>query len=662
MDADVRCQIDGMFRSTLADPSGLLVRESCIEFLRSIGGTSEEANALLRECDRGREDTHISVTTFLDVLCGPTEPPKETEGSAEQAPPSEARGEEAPLDAGKLTEPAKEPPFVQTPKVQSAPAERLDEKPQIKETEVVRELVEEPSEKDLAQESADSVDPKKEAAEEAGTTAAKESEDARVDKDDPNLTTTATTATAEGTQEDESTATLPTPAGDVKEDDACVATGVEPSQEPTDFGWFYESYRLVQVKEGKRWKEMDLLQAWNAHPIPRWPPRMPPCGPVSQDGDPTNVGDSWVPVHVHVNPGLVGQWARQCTREYRPYPGEKMRDRYKIEHAIGAGHFTRAYLATDLETNTKVCIKRHNGLTVELLTDLLTISRRIQSVDPEFKCFSRLVEAFFDMVGYTVETLFEGRNCTEICRTNPMHFKELDNLRVVAVGCLRGLKLLSDAGVVHCDMKADNFMWTKTDDGEPTVRIVDFGCSRLDSRLESGRNWAFAEGGAGHIGKWAPEMMLRIPVTDKADVWGHAVALMELYSGRNMWNEEEDTVEYMLAQALGLVNQKAGLPEKLLRRSPLDIRQLYTPSPAYFPVQRIGVAPNVSFKELRPATWGLACVLGDESKWDDGKKALAEYVCTAMQLDPDDRPSALDLMSHKFVGMEAEAAGAELPS
>ena len=27
-------------------------------------------------------------------------------------------------------------------------------------------------------------------------------------------------------------------------------------------------------------------------------------------------------------------------------------------------------------------------------------------------------------------------------------------------------------------------------------------------------------------------MMLRIPITDKADVWGHAVALLELYCGR----------------------------------------------------------------------------------------------------------------------------------
>ncbi|CAJ1443328.1 unnamed protein product [Effrenium voratum] len=377
---------------------------------------------------------------------------------------------------------------------------------------------------------------------------------------------------------------------------------------------------------------------------------MPPCGPVSESSrDPTHIGDAWVPVQVHVNPGLVGQWARQCTREYRPHPGEVLCKRYKIEHAVGAGHFTRAYLATDMETNTKVCVKRHSGLTVELMTDLLTISRRISSVDPEGKFFSRLIEAFYDMVGYTVETLFEGRNCMEICRMDARHFKDLTNLRLVAIGCCRGLALLSEAGVVHCDMKADNFMWTKNSEGETVVRLVDFGCSRLDSRLENGRNWAFAEGGAGHIGKWAPEMMLRLPITDKADVWGSGVALLELYSGRNMWNEEEDTVEYMLAQALGLVNSKAGLPEKLLRKSPLDIRQLYTPSPAYFPVQRLGSAPHVRFKELRPATWGLSCVLGDEKKWDKTKTQLADFVLTAMMLDPDDRPQAIDLMTHDFI-------------
>jgi len=590
MDADLRCQVEVIFQSTLADTNGLLERESCIDFLQSIGGTKQEATALLKECDQ--DEAHISVKDFLDVLCGPA-PQKEA---------SEPKADEVPTEKETVVDPE--------PIMESKTDEATGQAPP-KEEEQPLEVT--------------------------GSTAAEPVE-------------------TEVPVEDE-------PMKDVVRSCDMCGEKTEVTQDPTDLGWYCEETdhedpaflylhcnRLVKVKDGHIWKETDLLSAWNAHPIPKWPPRMPPCGPVHPEaGDPTNIGDAWVPVQIHVNVGLVGQWARQCTREYRPYPGEILCKKYKIEHAVGAGHFTRAYLATDLESNTKVCIKRHGGLTVELMTDLLTISRRIESVDPECKCFSRLIEAFFDMVGYTVETLIEGRNCMEICRTNPMHFKNLDNLRTVAVGCLRGLSLLCDAGVVHCDMKADNFMWTKSPEGATVVRIVDFGCSRLDSRLENGRNWAFAEGGAGHIGKWAPEMMLRLPITDKADVWGQGVALLELYSGRNMWNEEEDTVEYMLAQALGLVNEKTGLPEKLLRRSPLDIRQLYTPSPAYFPVQRLGVAPNVRFKELRPATWGLSCVLGDETKWDETKKQLSKYVLRSMALDPEDRPHAVDLMTEPFL-------------
>lgn len=624
MDADLRCQVEVIFQSTLADTNGLLERESCIDFLQSIGGTKQEANALLKEYDQ--QEPHISVKDFLDILCGPAKavPAEVTETAAVKEVPPEP------------VEPVKEEPVaVEEPVVVEEPV--IDPEP-VTESKTEAEPVELPKE-----------------------------------EEPPEMEITATTAgTAEVKEvaeeaQDDSMATMP--------EGSCDMCGekTEVTQDPTDEGWYCEpcwigyygappsaesylylhSNRLVKVKDGHTWKETDLLSAWNSHPIPKWPPRMPPCGPVNPEaGDPTNIGDAWVPVHIHVNPGLVGQWARQCTREYRPYPGEILCKKYKIEHAVGAGHFTRAYLATDIDSNTKVCIKRHGGLTVELMTDLLTISRRIESVDPECKIFSRLIEAFFDMVGYTVETLIEGRNCMEICRTNHQHFKDMSNLRTVAIGCLRGLELLCNAGVVHCDMKADNFMWTKGPDGATVVRIVDFGCSRLDSRLENGRNWAFAEGGAGHIGKWAPEMMLRLPITDKADVWGHAVALLELYSGRNMWNEEEDTVEYMLAQALGLVNEKTGLPEKLLRRSPLDIRQLYTPSPAYFPVQRLGVAPNVRFKELRPATWGLACVLGDETKWDTTKKQLSAYVLRSMKLDPEDRPHAVDLFDEDFLNPE----------
>ena len=51
------------------------------------------------------------------------------------------------------------------------------------------------------------------------------------------------------------------------------------------------------------------------------------------------------------------------------------------------------------------------------------------------------------------------------------------------------------------------------------MKIVDFGCARLDQEKS---NWALAEGGAGHLGKWSPEMNLRLPIGHRSDVWGTA--------------------------------------------------------------------------------------------------------------------------------------------
>merc|ERR1712113_1279001 len=161
-------------------------------------------------------------------------------------------------------------------------------------------------------------------------------------------------------------------------------------------------------------------------------------------------------------------------------------------------------------------------------------------------------------------------------------------------------------------MKPDNLMWVEMPvpskegsalEKKTQVRIVDFGCARLDHRQEpGGRNWALAEGGAGHLGKWAPEMILRLPITCSADVWGLGVAQLELHAGRTVWGGDEDTVEVVLAQFLGLVEARDGLPLDLLRRSPLDITKLYTPRPKYFPVRRAGFG---ELEEIRPATFGL---------------------------------------------------------
>jgi serine/threonine protein kinase len=415
--------------------------------------------------------------------------------------------------------------------------------------------------------------------------------------------------------------------------------------------------KIVSIVKHKLWPEDRLIQGWREHPMKGWPP-----GPYSQKPVvPANDGipEVFAPVYVKLNPGLVGSHARSCTQSTtRPFVGELLCNRYRIEEVVGAGHFTRALLATDTKSGDTVCVKKHNSITVELLTDLLTIGHRLAHVDPDCAYFPRMFDAFYDIDGYSVESIIDGRNCLLTMRADPGHFKDWDNMRLLAKQGYEGLVYLEKAGVVHCDLKPDNIMWIEPTEegGQPSVRLVDFGCSRLDSRLEHGRNWALAEGGAGHVGKWAPEMILRLRITHKADVWGLAVALLELYCGRSTWCGEADTVEVVLAQLLGLVNARNGLPKDLLKESPLDICQLYSPEPEYFPLQRFGTYRcGASFQELRPATWGLGCVLGDEDTWDEDKIIFASFVLEAMTLHHSKRPPATEMLTRAFTAPSEEA-------
>eukprot|EP00438_Fugacium_kawagutii_P030289 Skav235052 [mRNA] locus=scaffold3697:82127:91955:- [translate_table: standard] len=150
---------------------------------------------------------------------------------------------------------------------------------------------------------------------------------------------------------------------------------------------------------------------------------------------------------------------------------------------------------------------------------------------------------------------------------------------------------------------------------------------------------ALAEGGAGHLGKWSPEMTLRLPIGHRSDIWGVAVTLCELHCGRVVWRSEVDSAEVVMAQALGLCNLRDGLPPSLLRRSPLDVRQLYTPAPRHWPLRR-AVA---HLEAVRPKRWGLEQILGQH--WQDSAKLeFGQFLLAALVLDPAFRPSAEDLL------------------
>jgi len=415
-----------------------------------------------------------------------------------------------------------------------------------------------------------------------------------------------------------------------------------------------ELQALVGVEVAEIWAEDRLSQLWAEHVLPGWPPAMVHSTPSPPYGE----GEEWSCVNVRVRRETVGPHAREQNNiDGRPYSGETLAQRYRIKHVVGEGHFTKAYMAEDLQQQGLVCVKRHRNLSVEALADLVVLAKRMQEQDEGGTLFPHHIDAFYDIVGYTVESLMEGRNCLHVAQSDANFFRSMRNLQHVAVGALRGLAALERAGIVHNDVKPDNLMWTEVfavdgSGSSPCVKIVDFGCARLDMREEPpGRNWSLAEGGAGHLGKWSPEMALRLPITHKGDVWGVVISICELHCGRFMWRSEGDTAEVILAQAIGLCSLTGGLPASLLRRSPLDVRQLYTPAPCHFPVRQNALG---QLEALRPTRWGFEQVLGDG--WREGAKVeLGEFLETALVVDPAYRPSASQLLEHSaFVASPGE--------
>lgn len=450
----------------------------------------------------------------------------------------------------------------------------------------------------------------------------------------------------------------------------CFCEAAELYQDPADLQRYCEScwieyygqspsrnelQPLVAVEVHETWAEELLAQAWAEQILPGWPP------PLAHGSTSSTCGEErWADIKIRLRRDICGPHAREQTTSDRPTAGEVLAGRYRMSHVVGEGHFTKAFLAHDLKEDKPVCIKRHRNLSVEALADLYVLGRRMEEVDVDGKAFPKLIDAFYDVTGFTVEALLEGVNCLSKSQSKANFFQDLGSLKVVATGTLSGLALLDQAGIVHNDIKPDNLMWIEGDGSSssssgPRVTIVDFGCARLDHREENGRNWALAEGGAGHLGKWAPEMCLRLPITHRGDVWGVAVSLCELYCGRCVWQSEADTAEVVLTQGLGLCNLRDGVPASLLRRSPLDVRVMYSPAPRHWPLRRTG---RGQMETLKPSRWGLDQILGHG--WQDTDKVeLGQLLVASLVLDPTFRPSASQLQKSCSFAVTKSSEGAD---
>ncbi|MBK7154201.1 MAG: protein kinase [Sandaracinaceae bacterium] len=215
-----------------------------------------------------------------------------------------------------------------------------------------------------------------------------------------------------------------------------------------------------------------------------------------------------------------------------PRIGSLVGGTFRIERVVGAGGMATVYAATHtLKPGRLVAIKiLHPRFAddAKVRTRLEREARAAATV-----AHPNVVDVYDfglteDGVPYLVCELLVGSPLDRYRQAGSISVADAAGLGLQVA---RGLGRAHDLGVVHRDVKPENIFVCRSDDGEPVVKLVDFGIAlgNDDSRLTA----------AGHfVGSpqyMAPERFRGEPDTAASDIYSLGVVLYELLTGEPLF-------------------------------------------------------------------------------------------------------------------------------
>jgi serine/threonine protein kinase len=241
-------------------------------------------------------------------------------------------------------------------------------------------------------------------------------------------------------------------------------------------------------------------------------------------------------------------------------PGEVLAGRWTIERVIGRGGMGVVVAAFDRRTGTRVAVKlmhdldSRNALAVERFFREARAAMRIVS-----PYVTRVIEAarLDDGRPYMAMELLEGSDLARVLKirgTFPIH-EAVRYLREAANGCA----IAHAAGVVHRDLKPANLFVVKPATGSPSIKLLDFGISKLSGLSGTAHHALTAEGDLTGSPLYMPPEQLRAREVDaRADIWALGATLFELLTGRRPFQADN-----MLAECNRILMEAPPVPSQL---------------------------------------------------------------------------------------------------
>lgn len=222
-------------------------------------------------------------------------------------------------------------------------------------------------------------------------------------------------------------------------------------------------------------------------------------------------------------------------------------ERYQILGVLSYGAMGIIYRARHLSLGVDVALK---ALRPELAGEGQYYRRFAEEAKNAASLKSEHVARVFDFgklpsgEPFLAMELLDGQDLAEILSATgslPVHL-----VLQIALQACEALGEAHEKGIVHRDLKPENLFLTRAANGEPRLKILDFGISK---RLGGGGRHATMTGTVGSPHYMAPEQLRAAKDVDhRVDVWSLGVVLYELLAGAPAFDGE--TVAQVCTQVL----------------------------------------------------------------------------------------------------------------
>ncbi len=216
-------------------------------------------------------------------------------------------------------------------------------------------------------------------------------------------------------------------------------------------------------------------------------------------------------------------------------PGDVIAGKYLIEAALGAGGMGVVFRARHTKLDGHVALK---FLSRECLANPQAVSRFQREAQAAARLKNDHVVRVFDVgvhengLPYIVMEHLEGGDLARLLRaTGTLPPEQAVDLLLQA--CV-AVAEAHDAGIIHRDLKPSNLFCVPRADGRFTIKIVDFGISKLAGALLADEESVTVTGNfIGSPSYMSPEQMHSASrVDERADIWSLGVVLYECLTGK----------------------------------------------------------------------------------------------------------------------------------